>query len=213
MIKHILIFVFSLATLLTFSQSDKQFKRWIKELDTVQTMSSLQRIEQGLTGMVKEEKKLKQSLYYASLANLLMAIKSGTTEVDDYCRRADLYLKKLDSLSPNNSEIHVLLSMSAGIKIGVDPSTRQTKFGALANKHAERAIALNSNNPRAYLIKAKTVMNAPPKLGGGPKFALKFYEKSLEKFKSFKPLDDTEPDWGEAMAKTELADCKSKLAK
>jgi len=213
MVKNLVILVFSLSALWSFSQSDKQFKRWIKELDTVQTMSSLQRIEQGFTGMVKEEKKLKQSLYYASLANLLMAVKSSTAEVDDYCRRADLYLKKLDSLSPNNSEIHVLLSMSAGVKIGVDPASRQTKFGALANKHAERAIALNSNNPRAYLIKAKTVMNAPPKLGGGPKFALKFYEKALEKFKSFKPLDDTEPDWGEAMAKSEHASCKSKLSK
>ena len=58
-----------------------------------------------------------------------------------------------------------------------------------------------------------TVMNAPPKLGGGPKFAMKYYQKALDKYKTYKPLADTEPDWGKEMAQKEYEECKSKLGK
>ena len=54
-------------------------------------------------------------------------------------------------------------------------------------------------------------MIIPPKLGGGPKFAIKHYQKALEKYKTFEPLDDLEPNWGEKEAKKELEECKSKL--
>lgn len=193
------------------SQTDRQLKKWITELDSAKTISELKAADQNFEKLVKEDKRLLHALYYATLANLFLAFECDTIEIDDYCRKADLHLKKLDSLSPNNSEIMVLFSMSAAAKIKVDPVGRNTKYGALANKYAERAIALNGNNPRAYLIKAKTVMNAPPKLGGGPKFATKFYEKSIAKYKEFKPLSTIEPDWGLAMAKKELKECKTKL--
>lgn len=207
----LIFFILALTCKSSFSQSDKQFKKYIAQLDSAKSISSLKNAEANFTKMVTEGKRLEQSLYYGALANLFLAFECDITETDDYCRRADLYLRKLDSLSPDNSEIQVLFSMSAGAKIRVDPEGRNAKFGTVANKHAERAIALNGNNPRAFLIKAKTVNNAPPKLGGGPKFAIKFYEKAIEKYKTFKPLTNTEPDWGEAMAKKELQECKDKV--
>lgn len=190
------------------AQTDKQFRKFINELDTAKSIKSLKGAEANFTKLIAENKRIEQSLYYGTLANLFLAFECDIIEIEDYCRRADMYLKKLDSLSPDNSEIQVLFSMSAAAKIRVDPSGRNAKLGAVANKYAERAIALNGNNPRAFLIKAKTVLNAPPKLGGGPKFAIKFYEKAIEKYKSYKPLSNTEPDWGLDMAKKELQECK-----
>jgi hypothetical protein len=77
--------------------------------------------------------------------------------------------------------------------------------------HSDRATSINPENPRAWLIKAKTVMNAPPKVGGGPKFAMKYYQKAVDKYKTYKPLTDTEPDWGKEMAQREYNECKEKL--
>ena len=144
--------------------------------------------------------------------NLYLAF-LDTLRTDDYCARADKFLHQLDSMAPNNSEAYVLMAMSAGAKINVDKIGRQIKFGPLANKHSDRATTINPENPRAWLIKAKTVMNAPPKLGGGPKFALKYYQKAVDKYKTFKPLTDVEPDWGKEMAQKEFEECKAKLAK
>jgi hypothetical protein len=160
--------------------------------------------------MIDEGRKLHEAYYYGSLANLFLAF-IDTIHTDDYCRRADKYLHKLDSMSPNNSEVYVLLAMSAGAKIPVNRQERQMKLGTVANKHCDRAMSINPENPRAYLVKAKTVMQAPQKLGGGPKHALKYYQKALDKYKTFKPLDDVQPNWGEEMAKEELELCKAKL--
>lgn len=193
------------------AQTDKQFRKYIATLDSAKTVSGLISAEKNFTQLINEGKRLKQSLYYGALANLFLSMEKGIEDPAGYMRRADLYLKRLDSLSPDNSEIYVLFSMSAASKIVIDSQSYKLKYGTQANKFAERALILNGSNPRAHLIKAKAVMNAPPKLGGGPKFALKHYEKAIEKFKAYKPLDATEPDWGYEMAKKELQDCKDKL--
>jgi hypothetical protein len=190
--------------------SAQGLRKFINQLESAKTVEELQNSEQNFLEMVKEGKKLHQAYYYVSLNNLFLAF-VDTLRTDDYCLKADKFLFKLDSISPNNSEVHALMAMSAGTKINVDRSTRYLKYGTLANKHSDRATTINPNNPRAYLIKAKTVMNTPPKLGGGPKFALKYYQKAVEKYKTFKPLDDTEPNWGEEMAKKELQECKEAL--
>lgn len=186
-------------------------KKSIQQLESAKTTKELSDAEQNFTEMISSGKKLHEAYYYGALANLFLAY-TDTFHTDDYCRRADKYLHNLDSLSPNNSEVYVLLAMCAGAKISVNRSERQLKLGTVANKHSDRAMSINPENPRAYLVKAKTVMQVPPKLGGGPKYALKFYQKAVDKYKTFKPLSDTEPNWGEDMAKKELEECKAKLA-
>ena len=203
-------FTFSAITF-TMAQGGMQLRKYITVLDSAKGVDELKKAEQNFVKLIADNKKIRQSLYYAALSNIFIAFECEVNEIDEYCTKADNYIKKLDSITPANSELEVLKAMNAGAKIRVDPKLRQTKFGAIANKFSEAALGLNNNNPRAHLIKAKTVMNAPAKIGGGPKFAIKHYEKAIEKYKTFKPLDDTEPDWGLAMAKKELQECKEKL--
>jgi hypothetical protein len=204
---HFLLFTFVVCHTIT----SQTLKKSIQQLESAKTTEELLNCEQHFSKMIGEGKKLHEAYYYASLSNLFLAF-TDTFHTDDYCRKADKYLFQLDSLSPNNSEVHVLLAMCAGAKISANRSERQIKLGTLANKYSDRATTINPENPRAWLIKAKTVMNVPPKLGGGPKHALKYYQKAVEKYKTFKPLSDTEPNWGAEMAKKELEECKAKLA-
>jgi hypothetical protein len=192
-----------------FSQS---LKKSISQLESAKTIDELLASEQNFLKLISEKKKLHEAYYYGALNNLYLAF-LDTIRTDDYCARADKFLHQLDSLAPNNCEAYVLMAMSAGARINVDKAGRQIKYGTLANKHSDRATSINPENPRAWLIKAKTVMNVPPKLGGGPKFAMKYYQKSVDKYKTFKPLTDTEPDWGKEMAQKEYDECKAKLAK
>lgn len=196
---------------ISVAQGGIQLRKFINVLDSAKGLEELKKAEQNFVKLLNEGKKVKQAYYYAALSEILIAFESDVKDIDEYCSKADTYLKKLDSLSPDNSEIMVLFAMNASAKIKTDPSSRQHKFGPLANKYCDRAMMLNGNNPRAFLIKAKTVNNAPAKVGGGPKFAIKYYEKAIEKYKVFQPLSDTEPDWGEAMAKKELRECREKI--
>lgn len=204
-----LIFIVFAASLI--AQGGVHLRKYITELDTAKNLDELKKAEQNFFKLIQEGKRVRQAYYYAALGNILIAFKSNPKDVDEYCSKAENYLKKLDSIAPDNSEIMVLFAMDAAAKINTDPARRLAKFGAAANKYSDRALVLNDNNPRAHLIKARTVMNTPPKLGGGPKFALKHYEKAVQRYKTFEPLSDTEPNWGEAMAKKELEECKEKL--
>lgn len=212
--KAISIFFKSAALLCLFTGSvfSQSLKKSIQQLESAKSVDELLASEQNFLKLIAEKKKLHEAYYYGALTNLYLAFQD-TLRIDDYCARADKFLHQLDSMAPNNSEAYVLMAMSAGAKINVDRTTRQIKFGPLANKHSDRATSINPENPRAWLIKAKTVMNSPPKLGGGPKFALKYYQKSVDKYKTYKPLTDTEPDWGKEMAQKEYEECKAKLAK
>ncbi len=201
-----------LLCLFTGSVFSQNLKKSISQLEAAKTVDELLASEQNFLKLISEKKKLHEAYYYGALNNLYLAF-TDSLRIDDYCARADKFLHQLDSMAPNNSEAYVLMAMSSGAKINVDRATRQIKFGPLANKQSDRATSINPENPRAWLIKAKTVMNVPPKLGGGPKFALKYYQKSVEKYKTYKPLTDTEPDWGKEMAQKELEECKAKLAK
>jgi hypothetical protein len=198
--------------LFTGSVVSQTLKKSISQLESAKTIDELLASEQNFLKMISEKKKLHEAYYYGALNNLYLAF-IDSLRIDDYCARADKFLFQLDSLAPNNSEAYVLMAMSAAAKINVDRSARQLKYGTLANKHCDRATSINPENPRAWLVKAKTVMNVPPKLGGGPKFALKYYQKSVDKYKTFKPLSDTEPNWGKEMAQKEFDECKSKLGK
>jgi hypothetical protein len=214
MTKPISIFLKLAAVLCLFTNSaiSQTLKKSIAQLESAKTVDELLASEQNFLKLISERKKLHQAYYYGALNNLYLAF-ADTLRTDDYCARADKFLFQLDSLAPNNSEAYVLMAMSAAAKINVDRERRQMKYGTLANKHSDRATSINPENPRAWLIKAKTVMNVPPKLGGGPKFALKYYQKSVDKYKTYKPLSDTEPNWGKEMAQKEFEECKSKLSK
>ncbi|MBP7809830.1 MAG: hypothetical protein KA163_11095 [Bacteroidia bacterium] len=204
--------LFVVLTLITTAVFSQSMRKSIQQLESAKTVDEYLAAEQNFNKFIADKKKLHEAYYYGALTNLYLAF-TDTLRTDDYCARADKFLHQLDSMAPNNSEAYVLMAMSSGAKITVDRAGRQIKFGPLANKQSDRATSINPENPRAWLIKAKTVMNTPAKLGGGPKFALKYYQKSVDKYRTFKPLTDTEPNWGAEMAKKEFEDCKKMLSK
>ena len=143
--------------------------------------------------------------YYAAMCNVLVALKKNNQTVVEYCSRADYYCSKADSLSKNNSEIYVLKSMIAAARLlSAKPNQRQ-KYGTLAAKFANEAIKLDDKNPRAYLLKGRTILNTPETFGGGSKKAKPIFEKALEKFKIFNPETSFHPNWGQNEILEELS--------
>lgn len=193
----------------SFSQN-ASLKKYIAQLDSASSFTEIEKVNAELEKLLSQNKKW-QNYYYAAFSNILLAFESKGKDIDVFCKKADEQLIKADSLNKNNSEITVLTAMSAAAKINADAAGRGMKFGSLANKLSDKAISQNPNNPRAYLMKAKSLVNTPAVAGGGYLPAKKNYETSLEKYKAFKSSSDIDPNWGSTMAKKELQECNLKL--
>jgi hypothetical protein len=90
----------------------------------------------------------------------------------------------------------------------VDPMTRWQTYGAEAKTALENATKADPNNPRIYYLNGQTLMNTPEAFGGGKAVAKKFFEKSLELYKTFQPASPLHPNWGKEEAEKLLAACQ-----
>jgi tetratricopeptide (TPR) repeat protein len=90
------------------------------------------------------------------------------------------------------------------------------KMNDIISKQSEakdKAKKLEPDNPRYYLIDGMNTYYTPEAFGGGVDNALPLFQKSYELFKTYKPKDETYPNWGYDMCAGMLAMCSIKLDK
>lgn len=96
---------------------------------------------------------------------------------------------------PDFAEAHGLLSSLYGNKIAVSPFSAMT-LGPKAGKAMNRALELEPNNPRNYLIQAWSAYYTPKMFGGSKEKAKKYFEQAIACFDSVKVTDPLLPNWG-----------------
>lgn len=115
----------------------------------------------------------------------------------EFADAADKTAEKLSNKYPDWSEPKVLLAAIYGIEIAHNWMNGPT-LGPKSSALAEKAIALDSTNPRAYLILGTGKLNTPGIFGGSVDKAVEYFRKSISLFESEpkKPTSDLEPSWG-----------------
>ncbi len=189
-----------------FAQSaayKESLKKNIALFESAKTSTDFVKAASGFETLANTEKKEWLPFYYAGICDALAAFESPKKDIDTYCNKADVFARKSDSLSKQNSEVLVLKAMIAAARIGVNQAQRGQKYGLMATKLAAEAIKLNDANPRAHFVKAKAILNTPSALGGGEKKAKPVFELVLEKLKTFK-AEPYYPTWGKEEAEKEL---------
>lgn len=179
----------------------------IAMLDTSKTKEQFQQCFNNFERISNAEKGEWLPKYYMAYCSLMMSYGDETSKTDDYCDKADQLLVLADSLSPNNSEIYTLRSLSASARIRVNPMARGAKYGQLSGTLLAKAKELDANNPRAYLLDGQGKFYTPPAFGGGKDKAKPILEEAVKKFAAFKPASTIAPNWGEARAKQMLEAC------
>lgn len=192
---------------------EEQMKKNLHALEIANSKDEFKKLADSFELITQQEKKQWLPYYYAGVCNALIAFESKDKAIDTNCDKADYFVKKADSLSKNNSEVYVLKSMIAAARILVNKNIRGQKYGSQSARFAIEAIKLDTNNPRAYLLKARNVVNTPEAAGGGKKKAMAVYEQALEKYKLYKPESTLHPDWGKTEAEKELQKVKVNLSK
>jgi hypothetical protein len=146
--------------------------------------------------------------YYASLCKINNGfMQKVMTNNDQIADVAESYLKKADSLSPNNSEISCAKSMIATLRMLVNPQQRFMQYGGIVEKELKLAIAQDSTNPRPHMLKGQNLKGTPPQFGGGCKTAKTHLQLAVNKYAVFKPNTEIAPNWGKTYTEGMLKEC------
>ena len=111
-------------------------------------------------------------------------------------------LLELESIKEDkivHSEINTLMAMSYSAQMMSNPMVLAAKLGPLNDMHLNKATALNSENPRAWLLTAQTLFYTPEAYGGDKAKAKMLAEKAKALFdqeEKDETRNDLLPKWG-----------------
>lgn len=209
--KYLIVLLF--ITTSVFAQENKKFEKAMEKnltlLKDAKTGEDYTNAANAFERIAKAETKEWLPSYYEAFALILSANDlSDAAKKDAVLDKAMEVTKAAEAISPDNSEIVTLQSWITSMKISVDPMNRGQKLGMEASVLTSRAIELDPENPRPYLLQGTGLFYTPEQFGGGKDKAQKVLEKAVEKFNSFKPKNKLMPDWGKERAMSLLEECK-----
>ncbi len=146
--------------------------------------------------------------YYAGLTYSYLGYMAPTaTDKDKFLDKADEWSKQAALLSPKNDELCVLNAQIAQARLVVDPMNRWQEYGPVAQGELDKALAINADNPRIYVLQGSSLYYTPVQFGGGPKVACPILTKATQKFATFKPASALSPMWGQTTIEPLMAEC------
>lgn len=212
--KKLFILTTMVATFLSVTAQNKKYittmEKNVAELDTTRDAAKLQNLANNFERIAGAEKAEWLPGYYAAYCYANMAYSAKGETIDTYCDKAEAFLKKADSISPNNSEIYTLKAQIASARISVNPMTRGQKYGMQSAELREKAKELDKTNPRPYYLEGTSNFYTPPMFGGGKDKAKPAFEKALQLYETFKPASSISPNWGKNSTIYFLKECDKK---
>lgn len=174
-----------------------------EEISQLEATTDFGKWQQGATELAKltaahpEEWLLN---YYTGWAYTQSSFRAPKGEAEPSTDKAAPFVKKALDLQPDNTETLTLMAYWLSARINAN-NTRGVSLGPESRSYSDKAIAADSANPRAYLMKALVVYHTPGLFGGGKKKAAPIVEEAAERFAAFKPKDELAPRWGENIFK------------
>jgi tetratricopeptide (TPR) repeat protein len=184
-------------------------KKGLILLDSAQTSEQFTDCANYFERIANIEQKQWLAQYYVSYSNIMAAITStGTKEVKDALYDKALnYATKADALTPDNSEVYVLKGYATFMKMSVDPQVRAMSMIPQAGVLLQKAITLNPENPRAYLVLGQDTFYTPEAFGGGKAKAKPFLATGADKYAK-ENVKGLEPGWGKGRCAALLKQCE-----
>ena len=184
-------------------------KKNIAALDTsFKNPQDLLTLANNFERIANAEKNQWLAYYYAAFCQVNYGFMlKEKDKVDGFADKATDLINKADSLMPNNSEISCIKSMIASCHMMVDPMSRWQEYGAESNGNMEKAMQQDPTNPRPYYLKGQGLKYTPEQFGGGCKTAKPELQTALDKYATFKPASELDPNWGKAQVEMLIKSC------
>lgn len=190
------------------AQSDKYMKAMsdkVTALDTARGLSGWQGLANSFERIAEAEKTQWLPFYYSALSHVMsgymmqepgQANSTNSTQIDLLADKAEALLVKAEGLEKDNADIFCVKKMIATLRMGVDPMTRWQTYGPKAAEALARAKALDTANPRVYLLEGQDMFYTPEQFGGSKIKAKQLFDESEKKFEAQKPQSAIHPHWG-----------------
>ena len=183
------------------AQSDliSDIQKGINMLDTMKTEKTNQEVVSHFDKVSSNSTKW-EAQYYAAYSNLLLGIgKKDQESKNELFSKALKYVNKADSTNANNSEIKTLKGYILFMQMSVYPQQRAMSLIPEANTLFEKAIALDPENPRPYLLKGISLFYVPAMFGGDKEQAKVVLTTAKAKFDKY-TAKSLQLNWGKAKA-------------
>ena len=173
----------------------------IQTLDRTYDKPSLQTLANDFRRIALADANSWLANYYAAYTNVRLAERSEGSTIDSFCDEAEKYLKLAEKQpTADPSEIATLYAYLYSSKVRVNPMMRGSKYGRTSGQYLQKAIQLNPDNPRPYIVRAVGIYHTPKVFGGGAEKAKPVLTQAFEKFAKFTPKTPNSPHWGKSMA-------------
>ncbi len=185
------------------AQSDiftTEMQKGINLLDTMKTETTHQlavsHFEKIAANSIKWE-----AQYYAAYSNLMLGLngKKDAENKDELFNKAFKYINKADSLNVNNSEISTLKGYILFMQMSIYPQQRAMNLIPQSTALFEKAIALDAENPRPYLLKGISLFYIPGMFGGDKDKAKELLITAKSKFEKY-TTKSLQLNWGKTKA-------------
>ena len=150
-------------------------------------------------------------LYYQAHCYIIMSFMEPTDAVkkDSYLDAAEKSIEKMMVLAPNESEAYTLQGFYYTARLVVNPMERGQKYSMLSGEALGKALAMETNNPRAKVLKLQNEMGAAQYFGKNPADYCGQANELFAKWDEYKPKSPLYPSWGKDQAEGIVERCKT----
>ncbi|PHN01036.1 tetratricopeptide repeat protein [Flavilitoribacter nigricans] len=184
-----------------FNQYEAAMEAAIEKLYAAQSPEALQQAGNTFERIAKKETDKWHPHYYAAYVRIMLTTHTGDAAGKDQHLDAALeHIQSAKTLSPNNSELLALEGFIHMLRIPIDPASRGPQYSGMSMGALQKAIALDPDNPRAYLLLSDMQYGTAQFFGNGNEEACKTLQKAIDLFATDRPDHKLDPAWGEAWA-------------
>ncbi|WP_413513783.1 hypothetical protein [Myroides odoratus] len=138
-------------------------------------------------------------LYHMAYCKTVVAQTKKSSEAKMDLDDAMNYLQQASEIT-SDSEIFTLLSRVYIALIGLSPLENGPKYTASVTYNLEKAIKLNKNNPRVYLVYGMYYVHFPKFIGGDVEKGCKSFAEAVSLYDKMKlEPASTKPNWGKEL--------------
>jgi len=137
-------------------------------------------------------------LYYNAHAYIVMSFmtQDGADKKDALLNEAEVSIKKMLELVPNEVEAIALNAFYYTAKLVVDPMNRGQEYSMLFGQTIGKALAMDPKNPRARYMKLANDIGSASFFGKDPKEYKGVAESLLADWDNYKVKSPIHPNWG-----------------
>lgn len=187
---------------------EQAMKQAIDQLNRADSPETYQTAANQFQRIAQVEQNEWLPLYYTSYAYIIKgALSESGEEKDQSLDQAQEYLDKVKDLVSEESEIVTLKGYIHMIRVSIDPASRGPELAPLATQTLAKAVQMNPDNPRAYLLLGQMQYGTAQFFGSDTSKACGLIDQAVAKYENAEVENTLMPQWGAPTAKALQQQC------